>query len=339
MSDLPELPETEEEPQEKQHPFTAVYPCKYGCGFQGTPQQLSAHYRTVHRHERAEFQPSQGVGGPLPGEAPIPDAMESLRNLLQLFIGPKDSLGLIEYLKPYGPDNLFKLYEGLSNLGVALNKRKMIVEAWSVSRGLNIPESLRRELGIQPMPTSSMPSGYGPYSPYGSSYGFMEQPQKREDLDLFDRLIKWESLKMQSQQQTIAQPNLENQYQQQIETLRLELQKAQENYRAEVEKLKEELRRKEQERLEERLRSLEERLRSYERPSGDYRDDEMRLFAEAIKEIGRKNPMQQVLDFLSKHPELIAMAQGQIPTERIAPPQTRQGLIQILKERGLVVPT
>jgi hypothetical protein len=293
-----------------------------------TESSLRGHLMRTHR-TRSEGAPTQTL------EGPIPDALQSLEQLLRLFVSPRDAQAIITFLQPYGPDNIPKLWEALGNLNVPLNRRRMIIESWCVSRSLPLPESLRRELGIQPMPSfgPSMPS------PYGSSYGFMEQPQKREDLDLFDRLIKWESLKMQSQQQTIAQPNLENQYQQQIETLRLELQKAQENYRAEVEKLKEELRRKEQERLEEKIRSLEERLRSYERPSGDYRDDEMRLFAEAIKEIGRKNPMQQVLDFLSKHPELIAMAQGQIPTERIAPPQTRQGLIQILKERGLVVPS
>jgi hypothetical protein len=52
----PELPE----PQERPHPFTAVYPCKYGCGFQGTPQQLSAHYRREHRQDSGE---SLGEGG------------------------------------------------------------------------------------------------------------------------------------------------------------------------------------------------------------------------------------------------------------------------------------
>jgi hypothetical protein len=266
----------------------------------------------------------------------IPDALSQLKDFLRVFgLNERDSSAVAKYMESFDLNDLNRLNAALRDVAMPLPRRRLLIESWANVRNIQVPLNLQKELNIQPMPSfgPSMPS------PYGSSYGFMEQPQKREDLDLFDRLIKWESLKMQSQQQTIAQPNLENQYQQQIETLRLELQKAQENYRAEVEKLKEELRRKEQERLEERLRSLEERLRSYERPSGDYRDDEMRLFAEAIKEIGRKNPMQQVLDFLSKHPELIAMAQGQIPTERIAPPQTRQGLIQILRERGLVVPS
>jgi superfamily II DNA helicase RecQ len=226
--------------------------------------------------------------------------------------------------------NILSLYQCAKDIGMPFSILRPLISFWSSYKNEQVPPHIQKELNLQPI--SPMPSGYGPYSPYG----FMEQPQKREDLDLFDRLIKWESLKMQSQQQTIAQPNLENQYQQQIETLRLELQKAQENYRAEVEKLKEELRRKEQERLEERLRSLEERLRSYERPSGDYKDDSIRLLAEAIKEIGKKEPLDKIKELL---PQILSAAYG-IPQEKLQqqPPQARLGLMELLRQRGLTVP-
>jgi hypothetical protein len=295
-------------------------------------QGLRMHKVRVHHS-------GQGVGGSLATmEAPIPDAMESLRNLLQLFIGPKDSLGLIEYLKPYGPDNLFKLYEGLSNLGVALNKRKMIVEAWSVSRGLNIPENLRRELGIQPMPSfgPSMPS------PYGPSYGFMEQPQqKKEDFTIFQALVEWEKLKQTQQQQPqITQTNpLESQYQMQIQTLQEQIKDLKESHTKEVDLLREELRRKDQERLENQIKALEQQIRTIEsssRPSGDYKDDSIRLLAEAVREVGRKEPLDKIKELL---PQILSAAYG-IPQEKLQQqiPQARLGLLEVLRQKGLTTP-
>ena len=59
----PEVPPELPEPVPDQDPLRAIYPCRYGCGFSGRPQELSAHYRRDHRGDRQPIGDDRDVGG------------------------------------------------------------------------------------------------------------------------------------------------------------------------------------------------------------------------------------------------------------------------------------
>jgi hypothetical protein len=295
-----------------------------------TESSLRGHLMRTHR-TRSEGAPTQTL------EGPIPDALQSLEQLLRLFVSPRDAQAIITFLQPYGPDNIPKLWEALGNLNVPLNRRRMIIESWCVSRSLPLPESLRRELGIQPMPSFGPSSGYG-FSPYG----LYEQPQpKREDLTIFDYLLKWEQVKQtqQPQPQTIQTNPLESQMQ--IQTLQEQIRDLKESYEKEIEGLRAELQKEREERLFSEIRRLEDKIKSIEaRPSTGYTADEYRLLSDLGREIASKNPMQQFLSFLDKRlPELMSYAYG-IPQEKMQQqiPQARLGLLEVLRQKGLTTP-
>jgi hypothetical protein len=267
-------------------------------------------------------------------QAQVPDALSNLNSFLRIFgLSPKDSEAVCKYMENFDLNDLNRLNAALRDVAMPLPRRRLLIESWANVRNIQVPLNLQKELNIQP---PSIPSygHYGPFSP--SPYGPYEQPQPKQE-DLIDKLLKWEELKLRSQQSPNQVNPLENQYQMQIQTLQEQIRDLKESHTKEVQLLREQLMKKDQERLEEKIRSLEERLRSYERPSGDYKDDSIRLLAEAIREVGKKEPLDKIKELL---PQILSAAYG-IPQEKLqqqAPPQ-RQGLIQILKERGLVVPT
>jgi site-specific DNA-cytosine methylase len=257
-------------------------------------------------------------------ESAIPDALESLSALLRLFIGPREAQAIITFMAPYGPDNVPKLWEALSNVNVPLNRRRMIIESWCVSRSLPIPDNIRSMFNLEPYSSPSFP--FGP------------QPQKREDLTVFQALVEWEKLKQTQQPQPQIQTNpLESQYQAQVESLRQEVQKAQENYRVEVEKLREELHKKEMETLNNEIKRLESEVRRIEsfKPVGDYKMDEFRLLADSLATISKKEPLDKLKEML---PQILSMAYG-VPQEKAqTQQQARVGLIGLLRQKGLTVP-
>lgn len=59
--------ETFPETGDETSPLRRVYPCRYGCGFSGSPQELSAHYRRDHKEDRETTGREEG-----PPEAPTP---------------------------------------------------------------------------------------------------------------------------------------------------------------------------------------------------------------------------------------------------------------------------
>jgi len=59
--------------------LTAQYPCKFECGFVGSPAQLAGHYRSEHRGEKPEASASTAERGPPSREeSPISDLVSDL---------------------------------------------------------------------------------------------------------------------------------------------------------------------------------------------------------------------------------------------------------------------
>jgi len=86
------------------------------------------------------------------GEALVPDAETQLKNFLITFgLSERDANATIEFMRAYGLDNLEKLNEALTDLGVSLSRRKIIIESWSNLRNIKIPPSLMQKLGIRPV--------------------------------------------------------------------------------------------------------------------------------------------------------------------------------------------
>jgi hypothetical protein len=259
-------------------------------------------------------------------ESAIPDALESLSALLRLFIGPREAQAIITFLSPYGPDNVPKLWEALSNVNVPLNRRRMIIESWCVSRSLPIPDIIRSMFNLEPYSSPSFP------------FGPPKEPQKREDLTFFDYLLKWESLKRESQPQMVAQSNNEATMNE-INRLREEMQSLQATHSKQVEALKEEMRKKEMEALQNEIKNLEAEIRRVEsssRPIEGYKADEFRLIADSLDKISKKEPLKT---FLEKLPEISTTLSGIVPQEKTQPlPQARVGLIELLRQKGLTVP-
>jgi hypothetical protein len=197
-----------EQSEQSTEPISEEYICDI-CGRSfSSAVSLKMHKLRSHR--------LKSIGAPTQTlEGPIPDAMQSLEQLLRLFVSPRDAQAIITFLSPYGPDSVPKLWEALGNLNVPLNRRRMIIEAWCVSRNLTLPEPLKREIGITPMPT------------FTPSFGFA--PETKQE-DLFDKLLKWEMLKAQQQSNsndsalTALQSQLES-YKEELARLREELHK------------------------------------------------------------------------------------------------------------------
>jgi hypothetical protein len=286
-------------------------------------QGLRMHKVRVHHS-------GQGVGT-LPYPMEIPDALTQLKDFLRVFgLNERDSQAVIKYMEAYSIDDLVRLNMALRDIGLALNRRKLLIESWANLRNIPIVEPLRKELNIQPMPS------FGPSSPYGL-YG--EQPQPKQE-DMIDKLLKWEELKLRSQIGPSQTNPLEAQaqYQAQVESLRQEIQSLKETHSKEIQSFKEALEKKEREILENRVRALEEQLRRLEEsPRGEtYKLDEYRLLADSLATISKKEPLDKLKEML---PQILSMAYG-VPQEKIQQqtPQARLGLIELLRQKGLTVP-
>jgi len=118
-----------------------------------------------------------------------------------------------------------------------------------------------------------------------------------------------------------------------LKTLRRELA---EN-KKKLEELKETLTKKEKEALESRIQSLESDIRRLEseRVVEGYHADEYRFMGQGLDKLAgvleKKEPVKIVIE---KLPQLASMTAGVIPQGQ-APPPARQGLIEILRQKGL----
>jgi len=114
----------------------------------------------------------RGKGGEVEEEVQVPSVEDTLKNLLVTFgVTKRDADACIEYLKPYGYDNLIKLHEALSDLGLSLSRRRLIIESWANLRNLRIPPQLLTTLRIK---------GYGAdYMEYEDYYNYGYRPSRR----------------------------------------------------------------------------------------------------------------------------------------------------------------
>lgn len=233
--------------------------------------------------------------------------------------------------------NILSLYQSAKDISMPYSIMKPLLSFWASYKAEPIPPNIQKELNIQP------PSPYGP-----SAYPY-EQSQPRQDLTIFNALIEWERLKKETQTQPQMAPQnneaalLREELNRLREEYRQQLSQMEKMHREEVEQLREELRKKEQERLESEIRSLEDQIRRLETQGrADFKDDAFRLLAISLAHgldyLKTQPPLKTLLD---KAPELLSMAQGMVPSEKAqqVSPEKRAGLIQILRERGLTVPS
>jgi hypothetical protein len=282
-------------------PLSEEYICDV-CGKSfDNPNSLKMHKLRSHRMKSIET-PTQTL------EGPIPDAMQSLEQLLRLFVSPRDAQAIITFLQPYGPDNIPKLWEALGNLNVPLNRRRMIIEAWCVSRNLPLPEPLKREIGITPMPTFTPSFGFGP-----------ETIQE----DLFDKLIKWEMLK--AQQQSNNNDSV--------------LKSLLEDYRQQISELKEQLNQREKQLYEKDLQHLNSAIEDLKRQVENARlaTSDFAVLIKEVKDLGEKwikfsgGPLVELL--------MNSLGYVKVPSEKLITKETEeaeQSLIDLFAQRGWI---
>jgi hypothetical protein len=235
--------------------------------------------------------------------------------------------------------NILSLYQCAKDIGMPFSVLRPLISFWSSYKNEQVPPHIQKELNLQHIsPFSSLSPSYGPFG---------ELTQQRFDplyqdpllrlkiMEYLDTLKEREEAKFRPVQ---TQPNnaIEAHYQQQIEALRQEIQNLQQTHSKEVSALKEELHKKEMETLQNEIKRLESEIKRIEsfKPVGDYKLDEFRLIADSLKTISEKAPLKELL---AKLPEISAALSGIVPQQQT--PQARIGLIELLRQRGLTVPS
>ena len=219
--------------------------------------RLRSHHVSPHEEKKERKPPSEPARGkPRPireeGEALVPDVQEQLLDFLSVFgLSRRNAKAVVEYLRSFGFDNLIKFNDALSDLGVSLSRRRLIIESWSNLRDLVVPRRLLRHLNIKPYHRPYQPSyGYEePYDPYG---GYRRPQRGEQESVLFNvgrELGEVKALMKNSPAPTAptVNPMIQN-LQQQVETLRADLER-------------------------EREKRKEERLGRIEKSIGDLRDE------------------------------------------------------------------
>jgi hypothetical protein len=117
------------------------------------------------------------------GESLVPDVETQLSNFLVTFgLSSRDSSAVVEYLRSFGFDNLVKLNHALSDIGVSLSRRRLVIEAWANARDIRIPPQIAQSLTIKPY-RHYQPSYDYEYEeePYGYGYGYQRPRKRREE--------------------------------------------------------------------------------------------------------------------------------------------------------------
>jgi len=237
---------------------------------------------------------------------------DTLRNLLVTFgVTKRDADACIEYLKPYGYDNLIKLHEALSDLGLSLSRRRLIIESWSNLRNIRIPPQLLSTLRIK---------GYGAdYMEYEDYYNYGYRPPRRpryeDEINVANPVLA-EAIRSNTkitekllEAQLAPPPSNSNE----IITM---LQQQNQQLQNEIARLREELRQKELEALRKELEALKEELKN-QRVVGSTQYDIQRQLLENIKDF-RKDVMDW-LKGMSRVPKPMEEAPEYRGAERATP--------------------
>ena len=92
-------------------------------------------------------------------ESSIPDPYQHLKNMLIVFgVSEKNANAIVEYMKPYSVDDLYKLVEACQTY-MPRSTLKLFVESWSNIRHTPIPPEIAERLDIN-IPPSSSYTGY-----------------------------------------------------------------------------------------------------------------------------------------------------------------------------------
>jgi hypothetical protein len=94
-----------------------------------------------------------------PEESSIPDPYHHLKNMLIVFgVNERNANAIVEYMKPYSVDDLYKLIEAASTY-MPKSTLKLFCESWANVRHIPIPPEIAERLDIN-MPQSSSYTGY-----------------------------------------------------------------------------------------------------------------------------------------------------------------------------------
>lgn len=112
-----------------------------------------------------------------------------------------------------------------------------------------------------------------------------------------------------------------------------ELKNQIEGQREKLNEMKDELHAKDMERLTDKLDELRDYVRSM--PKADYTQDEFKAISEAVATIANKQPLDRIVD-LAEKTMIAPPGPPPIQTQRPAQPEKREGLINRMREKGLV---
>jgi hypothetical protein len=94
-----------------------------------------------------------------PEESSIPDPYQHLKNMLIVFgVNERNANAIVEYMKPYSVDDLYKLVEACQTY-MPRSTLKLFVESWANIRHTPIPPEIAERLDIN-IPPSSSYTGY-----------------------------------------------------------------------------------------------------------------------------------------------------------------------------------
>jgi len=119
-------------------------------------------------------------------ESTIPDPYQHLKNMLIVFgVNEKNANAIVEYMKPYSVDDLYKLVEACQTY-MPRSTLKLFVESWSNIRHTPIPPEIAERLDIN-IPPSSSYTGYSRRPKYESDSSdmltlFIAQQKSQTDI-------------------------------------------------------------------------------------------------------------------------------------------------------------
>ena len=187
-------------------------------------------------------------------EASIPDPYRELYGkLIKFGLSKKDALSVVDYMKSYDIDDVFRLRDALINVGMKRSRIAMFLDSWIADRHIRLHPEEREELGLEPEPEYY----YRPYRPYGYRYRRLpyenDFPQPRDNTPALINSIANLISRFQ-QNQPMPQPNNSSEV---ISMLQQQNQKLQER----IDELERELHKKEREMLRREIESLKAEIR------------------------------------------------------------------------------
>jgi flagellar biosynthesis chaperone FliJ len=241
---------------------TSTFTCDI-CGKEFNSEN-SLKFHKIRVHKVGSEKPERGESKPKPKyeqeESVIPDPYHHLKNMLIVFgVNERNANAIVEYMKPYSVDDLYKLVEACQTY-MPRSTLKLFVESWANIRHTPIPPEIAERLDIN-MPPSSSYTGYSRRPRYEGEDDDLVQLSKR-------RLYEEEAKRIAAERRLLEESNQSKGNKDDVNPQVAALQSTIDELKRRIEKQEEtekELRRKleeaEKKRLEDTINSLRDEIR------------------------------------------------------------------------------